>query len=92
MNKVKAILWASIFALLSMGIYVNATCTATAYGCTGVSCSVTAPPGGYTQCNGTSRSATCRAYDAAGNQCKFIRCYCPSPGIPTACLQMIPTC
>jgi hypothetical protein len=87
MSKVKTILWVSIIALLSMGIYVNAACTATAGGCT-VSCTVTAPPGGSTQCNATSRTAICRAYDALGNQCKYIRCTC-STGI---CLALVPTC
>lgn len=93
MKKTKLLFIAVGLAVLMSGLYISANCSATAYGCSGVSCSVTPPAGGSTQCTSTARTATCIAYDSTGAQCKFIRCQCPTGSpIYVACYAMIPTC
>jgi len=93
MSQIKTVLFVAVFAVLSMGVFVQADCTAKATSCN-VGCSVTAPAGGSTQCTGTATTATCIAYDAAGNQCKFTRCFCPTggPGPQITCISIIPLC
>ena len=92
MKKIKIFLVLVLFSALITGLYVAASCSATATNpnCN-VSCSVSPPPGGSSQCTSGPTSVRYIAYDAAGNVCDSIRCFC-SATQPNLCLQILPTC
>ena len=68
-----------MISIIATVLYAGGSCSASAGDCN-VSCSVTAPPGGDTVCEGEDNYAGCFAYDANGDTVKEIEKRCDDGG------------
>ena len=93
MKEIKICFVIALLVASLTGIYVAASCSASATrpGCN-ASCSITAPPGGSCQCTSGPLSADCKAFDAAGNLCNQRGCVCTQGGAIACYLMINPTC